>query len=91
MKRKEAATMPKNEKFNQRINDGPKPPCGKDCAERQPGCAANCEKWREYAIERNNLYAERLAEKEKKLDTYRSRAASERAVYRKKKNMGYFK
>ena len=46
--------------FNRQFTDGPKPPCGKDCPDRSPGCAVTCEKWLAYVKERNENYKKRL-------------------------------
>lgn len=42
--------------------NGPKPPCGKDCPDRKPGCAADCGKWKAYVAERNANYEKRKTE-----------------------------
>lgn len=38
----------------------PKPPCGRDCADRKPGCGADCEKWKAYETARAEWYAKKL-------------------------------
>ena len=47
--------------FNtQLFTDGPKPPCGKNCPDRAPGCSVTCEQWLDYVKERNENYKKRL-------------------------------
>lgn len=36
-----------------------KPPCGKDCPHRTPGCHSTCEAWGQYEKERNAAYEQR--------------------------------
>lgn len=67
------------------ISSGPKPPCGKDCAERKAGCSVTCEKWKAYLAERNANYERRRREAENNAQTPRTRKDSQRYLYRHKK------
>ena len=40
-------------------------PCGRDCAGREPGCAAMCCTWGLYVAIRNHTYAKNLAADER--------------------------
>ena len=39
-------------------------PCRKDCPNRFVGCVRNCEAWSEYEKKRNQMYQDRLKERE---------------------------
>lgn len=39
---------------------GPRPPCGKNCPDRQAKCHVTCERWLAYVEERNTNYKNRL-------------------------------
>lgn len=67
---------------------GPKPPCGKDCPERKAGCAVSCEKWRAYVKERNENYENRREEAENGTVPTKRLRATNRNLYRSKKNRG---
>lgn len=45
---------------DKKIVYSPRPPCGKDCADRKPGCGVTCEKWIAYVEKRNAVYKERV-------------------------------
>lgn len=68
---------------------GPKPPCGKECAERKAGCAVKCEKWRAYLEERNAWYAAKLERLERRSPTKNAREARDRKAYHKKNAPGW--
>lgn len=68
---------------------GPKPPCGKDCAERNAGCSVTCEKWRAYIVERNAYYEKKNAERDLRDGTHGNRKATARYAYKKKSAPGY--
>lgn len=40
-------------------------PCGRECAGREPGCAAMCCTWGLYVAIRNHIYAKNLAADER--------------------------
>lgn len=42
----------------------PKNPCGRFCADREPGCAVTCAKWQRYEEQRNAFYKQNLERKE---------------------------
>ena len=61
-----------------------KPPC-KDCSERKVGCAVSCEKWRDYAAERDKGYAERVWDSEYEGYKHKNIAKVKHRLYREKK------
>lgn len=41
-----------------------KQPCDRDCPDRKAGCGTNCEKWQAYVKERNEMYSERMKQRD---------------------------
>lgn len=82
--------MTTNPKFNLYKSEGPKPPCGRDCPDRKAGCAIDCEKWAAYVVERNKVYAARIAENDKNVNTAQRDRATGQKISRKKNNPGWF-
>lgn len=64
--------------FNAYGTDGPKPPCGKDCPDRSPGCAVTCQRWLDYVAERNANYKARRQRCDGAVATEAGRRAIER-------------